>query len=235
MMSKSQIPPRYVAFQRGRRVAEGSEAEIAVQLAALSISPCAYGAYGAPGAPGALEANTHHTAQAMVFDLITSERIEVMPDAAPLPVEPDTRAPPPPPAGPGRPKLSVVAREVTLLPHDWEWLSQQPGGASVTPRKLVLAARRMSLSADRVRQAKIVCYRSVTAIAGHEPGYEEATRAVVTDKPDLFAAQTETWPADVRDHARVLADAALTAHAAAAPSESAAPAESTEPTKGAST
>lgn len=210
-MNKSQTPPRYVAFQRGKRVAEGSEAEIAAQLAALSISPYAYGAYGAS------EANADHTAQAMVFDLATGERIELMPDAAPLPAEPD--APAPPPAGPGRPKLGVVAREVTLLPHDWEWLSQQPGGASVTLRKLVLNARRMSAGADRARLAKIVCYRFITAIAGHETGYEEATRALFTGKPDLFAAHTESWPADVRDHARLLANAAFAAHAAAVPAE----------------
>ncbi len=31
------------------------------------------------------------------------------------------------PRGRGRPKLGVVAREVTLLPHHWEWLAAQPG------------------------------------------------------------------------------------------------------------
>ena len=42
----------------------------------------------------------------------------------------------------GRPKLGVIGREVTLLPRHWEWLAQQPGGASVTLRKLVSAARK---------------------------------------------------------------------------------------------
>ena len=42
----------------------------------------------------------------------------------------------------GRPKLGVVAREITLLPRHWEWLATQPGGASVALRKLVDAARR---------------------------------------------------------------------------------------------
>ncbi|MEO7254612.1 MAG: DUF2239 family protein, partial [Casimicrobium sp.] len=203
-MNKSSNQPRYVAFQRGKRVAEGSESEISAKLAALSISPYAYGAYDAGFDP---------TAQAMVFDLRTGERIELMPDPAPATPEPDVPAPPP--SGPGRPKLGVISREVTLLPHDWEWLNQQPGGASVTLRKLVLTARRMSQGADRARQAKIVCYRFVTAIAGHEAGYEEATRALFTGKSERFAAHTETWPADVRDHARLLANAAFTAHAAA--------------------
>ena len=50
-------------------------------------------------------------------------------------------AKPPPPRGPGRPKLGVVAREVTLLPRHWDWLAAQPGGASVALRKLVEDAR----------------------------------------------------------------------------------------------
>src|SRR5690606_18668080 len=41
------------------------------------------------------------------------------------------------PRGPGRPKLGVVAREVTLLPRHWDWLAAQPGGASVALRRLV--------------------------------------------------------------------------------------------------
>ena len=49
----------------------------------------------------------------------------------------------PEPRGPGRPKLGVVAREVTLLPRHWEWLNAQPGGASVALRKLVEEARRI--------------------------------------------------------------------------------------------
>ncbi len=209
-MSKHTNEPRFVAFQRGTRVAEGSEAEIAAQLAALSISPHAYGAYDAGFDP---------SAQAMVFDLSTGERIELLPEAVQTAATSDVPAPPP--AGPGRPKLGVVSREVTLLPHDWEWLNQQPGGASVTLRKLVLTARRMNQGADRARQAKIVCYRFVTAIAGHEAGYEEATRALFAGKPDMFATHTETWPSDVRDHARMLADAAFAAHAATEPADGA--------------
>ena len=201
-MPKHPSAPRYVAFQRGKRVAQGSEAEIAAQLDALSISAFAYTTSDAGFDPAS---------QAMVFDVCTGERLELLPDAALEVVEPS--APASTRAGPGRPKLGVISREVTLLPHDWEWLNQQPGGASVTLRKLVLSARRMSQGADRTRQAKIVCYRFITAIAGHEAGYEEATRALFTGKPDLFAANTETWPADVRDHARFLAQAAFAAHA----------------------
>jgi len=40
-------------------------------------------------------------------------------------------------AGPGRPRLGVVAREVTLLPRHWDWLEGQRGGISVALRALV--------------------------------------------------------------------------------------------------
>ena len=56
--------------------------------------------------------------------------------------------------GPGRPKLGVVAREVTLLPRHWEWLAEQRGGASVALRKLVEDAQRAGESSDHVREAQ---------------------------------------------------------------------------------
>jgi hypothetical protein len=53
----------------------------------------------------------------------------------------------------GRPRLGVVAREVTLLPRHWEWLGGQPGGASVALRKLVEDARRTGGGGQRTRAA----------------------------------------------------------------------------------
>lgn len=106
---------------------------------------------------------------------------------------------------PGRPKLGVVAREVTLLPRHWEWLGAQPGGASVALRKLVEAASRANETKDRMRRAQEAAYRFMSAMAGNQPGYEEAVRALFADMPEEFGVQTETWPADVRDHARMLA------------------------------
>src|SRR5688572_3936733 len=52
--------------------------------------------------------------------------------------------PSPPRAGPGRPKLGVVSREVTLLPRHWEWLEQQPNGISAALRRLVDEARKQA-------------------------------------------------------------------------------------------
>ena len=131
---------------------------------------------------------------------------------------PTAHEPPPPPRGPGRPKLGVVAREVTLLPRHWDWLSAQPGGASVALRKLVEDARRTSAPRDRVRRAQEAAYRFMSALAGNLPGFEEAARALFAANRDRFAAETEPWPADVRDHARKMADAAFEGAAAVAAS-----------------
>jgi len=111
--------------------------------------------------------------------------------------------------GPGRPKLGVVAREVTLLPRHWEWLAQQSGGASVALRRLVEEARRANKDKDRVRQAQEAAYRFIAAMAENKPHYEEVARALFAGDAARFEAWTASWPADVRDHARRLATAAF--------------------------
>src|SRR5258708_28278026 len=90
------------------------------------------------------------------------------------------------PRGPGRPKLGVVAREVTLLPRHWEWLAQQAGGASVAIRKLVEEARRSGDDKDRIRQGQEAAYRFMSAMAGNKPHFEEATPALVAPDPVRF-------------------------------------------------
>jgi len=115
------------------------------------------------------------------------------------------------PRAPGRPKLGVVAREVTLLPRHWEWLAEQPGGASVTLRKLVEGARRESSSAGQRLRAQDSAYRFMVAVAGNEAGFEEAARALYAGDAASFAERTDSWPADVRDHTRALAAAVFSA------------------------
>jgi len=112
---------------------------------------------------------------------------------------------PPAPRGPGRPRLGVVAREVTLLPRHWEWLSRQPGGASVALRRLVEEARRGAGGQDRIREARETTYRFISAMAGNEPGFEEATRALFAGRRADFEAHSAAWPKDVREHAARLA------------------------------
>jgi uncharacterized protein len=107
--------------------------------------------------------------------------------------------------GPGRPKLGVIAREVTLLPRHWEWLGMQPGGASVALRKLVEDARRTNRKRDRVRHAQESAYRFMSTLAGDLPAFEEATRALFARNAQRFEECVETWPRDVSVHAKQLA------------------------------
>jgi len=106
-----------------------------------------------------------------------------------------------PRGGPGRPKLGVVAREVTLLPRHWEWLEQQPSGASAALRKLVEQAIRDTAGSDAERLAREAAGRFMTAMGGNLPGYEEATRALFAGDVTRVAEHIAAWPADVRDYA----------------------------------
>ncbi len=110
-----------------------------------------------------------------------------------------------PSQGRGRPKLGVVAREVTLLPRHWEWLATQRGGASHALRRLVDEARRTDGGRSRSRAAQEAAYRFMSAMAGDLPGFEEAARALFAADPDRFAQLTAAWPVDVRSYADKLA------------------------------
>lgn len=155
----------------------------------------------------------------LIFNDTTSEQIEIdfrgtvddvrhrsalmartnVPDPDSLQPSPKTHT------GPGRPKLGVVAREVTLLPRHWEWLNGQPGGASVALRKLVEQARRSNEKGDRIRKAQESTYRFMSVMAGNLPGFEEATRALFAKHQERFNELIATWPTDIRDHTNRLA------------------------------
>ena len=109
------------------------------------------------------------------------------------------------PRRPGRPKLGVVAREVTLLPRHWDWLNRQPGGASVALRKLVDEARRTSGPKEVVSRSREVAYKFMVALGGDLPGFEEATRALFAGNSVRFDECLALWPADVRAHTQRLA------------------------------
>ncbi len=126
----------------------------------------------------------------------------------PLPMPPATAAP----RGPGRPRLGVVAREVTLLPRHWDWLAAQPGGASVALRRLVDEARKVAVAGDHRRAAQEAAFRFLQAIAGDLPRYEDATRALFAGDIGRFDDATLHWPEDVRDHAALLAADAFHSH-----------------------
>ncbi len=140
------------------------------------------------------------TGRSIDFDLRGEDR-EVLARLEKLaPPSAETVETPAEPRGRGRPKLGVVAREVTLLPRHWEWLGAQPGGASVALRKLVDDARRASGAKDRERQARDAAYHFMSTMAGDLPQFEEASRALFADDRRRFTGLIADWPTDIRDH-----------------------------------
>jgi hypothetical protein len=180
------LPPLYTAFEGTRMLATGGLPEVALR------------------AKEALDQGTG--AAVLIFDDRTSRLMELD-----LRGQPDEvlRRLEPPPRRPGRPRLGVVAREVTLLPRHWEWLGQQPGGASVALRKLVEEARRTHSEADRSRMAQEACYRFMHTMAGDRPGFEDAVRALYAGDGARFERLVQVWPRDIGDHALRLARDAL--------------------------
>jgi len=180
--------PSHSAFAGPRKIATGSLEDVAAAVALASARS---------GTP------------VLVFSDATGAQVDL--DLRGTEAEVRARHRPPsapeaPPRGRGRPKLGVVAREVTLLPDQWEWLSAQPGGASVALRKLVLEARRAGSSRDRMRRAQERSYKVMVALAGDRPGFEAASRALFANDMDAFRAAVERWPRDIRDHVLQLAD-----------------------------
>jgi uncharacterized protein len=179
----------FTAFQGHRRLVSGPAGEVALVIKRMTERP---------DEPIIIFEDA--TGRSIDFDLRGGDR-EVLARLAklvPPPVE-DT-ASPSEPRGRGRPKLGVVAREVTLLPRHWEWLSAQAGGASVALRKLVEEARRASGDKDRERQARDAAYHFMSTMAGNLPQFEEASRALFADDRRRFTGLIADWPADIRDH-----------------------------------
>jgi hypothetical protein len=203
MSSTSEI--RCIAFEGFRRIAVGALPQVAAKTkAVIDRGERAPVLIFNEQTSTLVEIDFRGTAEQMLRRLEKQSLADV----------PQTESPDTAPAaarGPGRPKLGVVAREVTLLPRHWEWLASQPGGASVALRKLVEEARRGRRAEDQRRQNQDSAYRFLHALAGNLPGFEEVTRALFASQPERFDELTQPWPRDVRDHARNLAKAAFEA------------------------
>lgn len=106
------------------------------------------------------------------------------------------------PRGRGRPALGVEAKEVTLLPRHWEWLSRQRGGASATLRKLVEEALRKGASPSDRHDA---AYRFLSVMAGDLPKFEDAVRELYAGNRVGYDHFSHDWPSGIRDHGRKLA------------------------------
>jgi hypothetical protein len=133
------------------------------------------------------------TGKQLEFDLRgTDEEALARLDAHPHFVD----APPPARSGPGRPKLGVVCREISLLPRHWEWLDRQPGGPSVTLRKLVEDALRQ----DTPSVSRDTLYKFMSAIAGNLSGFEEASRALYAKDDARFTSLIQCWPESIQSH-----------------------------------
>jgi hypothetical protein len=184
--------PTFTAFEGSRRLVSGPLAEVALVLKRAERRA---------SAPIAIFSDD--TGRAIDLDLRGSddEIVARLPQiTASNPAASKEAAPPSEPRGRGRPKLGVVAREVTLLPRHWEWLNSQPGGASVALRKLVEDARSSNADGDRSRAARDAAYHFMSAMAGDLPHFEEASRALFADDRRQFAILIAAWPDDVRDH-----------------------------------
>lgn len=179
--------PCCTAFDGYRLVASGAYLQVALAIKALL----------AQAAKASVLVFDDDTGAQIDFDLRGTEQ-EISARLTQANEEAPTR-------GPGRPKLGVVAREVTLLPRHWEWLAKQPGGASVTLRKLVDEARRANAFKDSARASQERAYRFISAMAGDLPGFEEAARALFANDRQRFNGLIAAWPIDVRDHAAKLA------------------------------
>ncbi|MFC4427956.1 DUF2239 family protein [Deinococcus navajonensis] len=176
----------YTAFQGARRLVTGSRREV---LTFLKTQP--------PVGSGLLvfEDGSGRTVD---FNL-RGDLQEVLDREAPAPVRP----------GPGRPKLGVVAREVTLLPRHWDWLESQPSGVSAALRRLIDEARKANPGAERRRLACQRADRFLMVMGGDLPGAEEASRALYAGDQAAFETLVHAWPADVREHVRYLAAVAF--------------------------
>jgi hypothetical protein len=191
-MTEMTFPP-FSAFAGPKLLASGPLAEVAI---AIKI------ATGAIADPIIIFDNA--TGKSLDIDLRGSHREIVARLPQPTTIEPETDAPAEP-RGRGRPKLGVVAREITLLPRHWDWLGAQPGGASVALRKLVENARRASGDRDRQRAARDAAYHFMSTMAGDRPGFEEASRALFAGDQRRFTELIANWPVDIRDHIVILA------------------------------
>ncbi len=114
-----------------------------------------------------------------------------------LPEHPALRAEPAPPKGPGRPKLGVACKEVCLLPAQWDWLAQQSGGPSAALRRLVMAAMKAEPSFALPLQKKAAIDRVLLAVAGNQPRFEDASRALWSGDLAAFHTLVAAWPGSV--------------------------------------
>ncbi|MDH7795122.1 MULTISPECIES: DUF2239 family protein [unclassified Beijerinckia] len=196
MTNPTSTPPSCTAFDGHALLARGALIDVALAVkGALTERPDA-----------AVLVFDDTTGRVVDLDLRGSATEIAARLAAPAQIDPpEVAADAPRGRGRGRPKLGVVAREVTLLPRHWDWLALQPGGASQALRRLVDDARKTDGGRSQTRAAQEAAYRFMSAMAGNLPGFEEASRALFAIDRERFAEHASPWPADVRTYVEELA------------------------------
>lgn len=166
-MYKHAMENSYTAFAGPQQIANGSLQDVTI------------------AAKASYEAGLTHL---LIFDDISGRQIDLDLRNAASEIKPD---------GPirGRPRLGVMAREVTLLPKHWEWLADQPGGTSAALRRLVDHAQNSASGSAEMRRAAV--YRVMLALAGDLPRYEEANRALFAGDLEMVEAIAKAWPRDI--------------------------------------
>ena len=129
----------------------------------------------------------------------TGSEAEVLAKIASHPMAGEDQSKPVKRAGPGRPKLGVISREVSLLPRHWDWLAEQRVGASAALRRLVDAERKKNPVQERARRAIDAAHRFMWDMAGNQPGFEEASRSLFAQDFDTFARLISDWPAGIQE------------------------------------
>ncbi|WP_374029558.1 DUF2239 family protein [Bdellovibrio bacteriovorus] len=188
-----QLDREYTAFADAQKIASGDLRDVVVKVKEFL--------------------KDESKATVLIFDAVTSQQVEVdlrgtaativkRIEESSLPSDEKI-------GGRGRPKLGVVPREVTLLPQHWEWLASQPGGASVTLRKLVEEAKKKNAAKDQLRMAQDATYKFMNVMAGNLPSYEEALRALYAKDHDKFSKLIAKWPKDIKHHVQKISEAAF--------------------------
>jgi len=181
--------PAYVAFAGSRQVAAGSLPEV------LPILKQRF--------------DRDRSDMVLVFQMDTGRQLEF--DLRGTLDEVLARVVPEASKGPGRPRLGVVSREVSLLPRHWDWLEAQPAGASAALRRLVEQAIRQQPGKERARRIREALSRFLSSMAGDRPNFEEACRALFAGDSARFASLIDRWPKDIRDLALCQQREAVTA------------------------
>ena len=171
--------PTYIAFLGARRVAAGSLREV------LPVLKRRF--------------DDRRSEQVLVFETETGRQVHLdlgasVDDILEREAEKHRR-------GPGRPRLGVTSREVSLLPRHWEWLDQQSHGTSGSLRRLVEQAMKLTPGRERARRVRAALAQFLSAVAGDRPNYEEATRALFASETARLESLIQRWPRDIRDYA----------------------------------